>query len=155
MLIYLIFDIYRGHILSQHLSAFNYIFRRWLKNTHIIIWNILIDLKTTEPLKSESSLQLNGLFQNISNLASDVAIHLTLPHTSGWVWYKGLDFYFLTPPPPHFERFVLHFSCSGGLLIMYTKFGWVCSNGLDFYFLTPSTTFGPRKKYFRYYRLIL
>ena len=26
-----------------------------------------------------------------------LAIHLTLSYTSGWVWYKGLDFHFLTP----------------------------------------------------------
>ena len=40
---------------------------------------------------------------------SDVAIHLTLPYTSGWVWFKGLDFHFLTPLSPHFGLFVFAF----------------------------------------------
>ena len=34
---------------------------------------------------------------------SDIAIYLTLPSTSDWVWYKGLN------PPPHFGRFVFEF----------------------------------------------
>ena len=38
---------------------------------------------------------------------SDVAIHLTLSHTSGCVWYKGLEIHFL--PPPHFGRLVFTF----------------------------------------------
>ena len=35
--------------------------------------------------------------------SSAVAIYLTLPYTSGWVWYKGPDFHFLTPPPRPFR----------------------------------------------------
>ena len=63
---------------------------------------------------------------------SDVAIQLTLPYTSGWVWYKGLDFHFLTlQPPPPFGRLVFAFLVfSGSPLITDTKFCWVWSKGL-------------------------
>ena len=63
---------------------------------------------------------------------SDVAIHLTLPYTCGWVSYKGLDFHFWPPP-----TFCAVCFCIFSVLVMYTKFGWFFSNGLDFYFLTP------------------
>ena len=45
---------------------------------------------------------------------SDVTIHLTLPYTSGWVWYKGLDFnfFFSPPPPPQYHQLISQKSLS-------------------------------------------
>ena len=53
---------------------------------------------------------------------SDEAIHLTSPHTSGWGWYRGLDFHFLPPPPFWavcfciFSRLIAHWLCIQNLV---------------------------------------
>ena len=104
------------------------------------------------PLESEFRMRKNitCLFKKLPKTRSDVAIYLTLPYTSGRVWYKGLDFHFL-PPPPFWGVSFCIFSVLGSTDYVYKI--WLSL--LKWPGFPPPLNFGPRKKYFRYYRFIL
>ena len=99
-------------------AAFNEVLGHGLDNPALLLIVIQLnhsDLRNVSSYKQIyyylSSLLIRWIYhQWISNsitrnklTCSDVAIHLTLPYTSGWVWYKGLDFYFFFSPPPSFR----------------------------------------------------
>ena len=80
------------------------------KNKEIYRWGISLHSRKLKIFNRKANS-----VKNMKNKLTrfDLAIHLTLPSISGWVWYRGLDFYFFLSPPPHplqFGRLVFTFS---------------------------------------------